>query len=642
MRREILLRVILLSLTGCCRFTSHCGWAIAQEREVERGELRLLEQRELLEEEGVLEPPDWELLYTLSLGTIAPDSIGFSLLEKAKIIDPFERAVLLSYIEREGAITSSTQLYSIDGLEHNRVKEFLPFLTFTKRRSPPFRGEFLYRSSLVPHLKRGYSPITLEQYNKNPNSRYLGSSLHYNFQFLLGKEGHYRAVVTLEKDSGERSIDFFSWGVQFQKLSFCKRLTLGSYSVRKGEGLLLWNGISFGGAVEPLESFRADYQTTPYRSCDENLALKGVAITFGKREFELELLLSHRAVDARVVEEGYTSLLKTGLHNTPSTVGSKGALKQSSVALSVSYNSPNWRVGALLLALNESLPYGGKDLYRQESFEKWGSYKGNIGLNWRGSLSSLILFGEVGVDHLGRVGQVSGAVLKGRNSTLYSITTHYKERGLSTPLSSRTFKGGANNFTVTLSTSRKFGYQQKLTHSLLFNGSELSSTLLWWGGEQNWGNIKLYNNLNLNRFLFRGDYRKSVGRGVELFSRVQLAGAFNRGGGSGLNIHQEALFSNRRKSFTLVVRGGYFNSSSWVCRLYSYERDMLYQFTTALLYGEAINGYLQLVVKPIKKVALRFKYGATYYFDRSQIGTGSESIEGSLKSELKWQLQFKL
>ena len=77
-------------------------------------------------------------------------------------------------------------------------------------------------------------------------------------------------------------------------------------------------------------------------------------------------------------------------------------------------------------------------------------------------------------------------------------------------------------------------------------------------------------------------------------------------------------------------------------RLYLYERSVLYNFSSLMLYGKGIRYWLMARANLGKSLLLTAKIGITDYFNRNQIGSSYQLIDGSSQTDLDLQLRWRI
>ena len=80
---------------------------------------------------------------------------------------------------------------------------------------------------------------------------------------------------------------------------------------------------------------------------------------------------------------------------------------------------------------------------------------------------------------------------------------------------------------------------------------------------------------------------------------------------------------------------------SYFILLFSITYYLLYSFYTASFYGEGTRLTLVGRWNLTRQLALQAKWAWTHYFDREEIGSGLELIEGSDKIDLYLLLRWK-
>lgn len=572
---------------------------------------------------------------------LEPNAITARKMEEIGLLDHFETVMYTGYIEKYGIPFSKAEFRMIPGIDTFKLRVISEFMNYGEGGKPPgIVSRHVVRSSVVPETKKGYTPVTMSDYKKNPEGRYLGNPVMVHWQSRMEIPGRASAIVTLEKDSGEKSVDFLSAGIGYKGDRFLRNLVLGSYTAREGQGLVLWNGFSFNTVYDPATLVKNDYDPVPYGSADENRAFNGIASTFGFGNIIVDLMLSSRGVDARVIPEGYTSLLQTGLHNTPLLRERKRSLRQNMGAATITLEREGFKAGIVLAALRESHLYAGKDSLKKMVASVAGKNRGNLSFHWKGVHKKVILYGEVALDICKSFAATSGISWRFKDNSMMTIDFSYRDKGFSSPMSTIKPKGSEGYPTVTASCKK-----------YLWNGYPLTLQGVI-GKEYHYFSLKLSNpvgskhgitvqgTLGNERVLARVDYRLKGGRSIEMHTRGQMT--MDPGGSLGYNLHQEAIVALPSKALQFSARISCFLAESWGTRLYSYERDLLYQFRTTMMYGKGYRWYVNIRKSFSGRVDFWLKYAAFLYTDRDKIGDGNEAIDGRVKSEIKVQLRLML
>jgi hypothetical protein len=117
-------------------------------------------------------------------------------------------------------------------------------------------------------------------------------------------------------------------------------------------------------------------------------------------------------------------------------------------------------------------------------------------------------------------------------------------------------------------------------------------------------------------------------------SVVQQGSYYSRG----MALLQEATLEV--KPFKISGRYCLFDTDDYASRQYIYEKDVLYSFSFPVLYGEGSRNFILLEYKYSRSLDLWIKASQTTYNDRDSIGSGTESIKGNKKTDIRIQLKY--
>ncbi|MBN1198593.1 MAG: hypothetical protein JXA23_04505, partial [Bacteroidales bacterium] len=107
-------------------------------------------------------------------------------------------------------------------------------------------------------------------------------------------------------------------------------------------------------------------------------------------------------------------------------------------------------------------------------------------------------------------------------------------------------------------------------------------------------------------------------------------------GGQDITIRIPGVFRVIRLNYLL------FDIPYYHARIYLYEPDLLYSFSAPAISGRGIRMVFLLQAGIFRKVDLWVWLGMSNFMDREIIGSGLETINGSLKSEVKIQVRVRL
>jgi hypothetical protein len=572
--------------------------------------------------------------------------------ESLKLLTEFEIEAILDYRKQSGAILSFLEFSLIPGVDPEKLKVLQPFVTFNGDIKPgpaltPMASQTILRSSLVPQKRQGYMPVSKADYNKNPDIRYLGSPIHLYGQTTLDLGEKATLTVITEKDPGERTMDYLSWNVSINKIRIgdkvtAEKIVVGSYSARFGQGLILWNGFVMDSSWDPFDSQRREQGINNYRASDENAAFKGVAASVSWGRLTTTLVLSARMYDARVVSQGYTSLLKTGLHNTTTTVKRKGTLGSNMAGININYSSNSFKVGFTATVDRYLLLYAGKDTMLLQKAAKYQNYYANIGTDWRYVMGKAVVFGELATDISGSPACISGLLLRVSDKTDFSALFKYSSAGYLSRLSAIDAARGGE-LSLKFSIKKIISGKSRVNFHTTLRGKSGKYSLKFEYEPANNIKLEIRGSKYGDKGYVRSDFKFFPRDYLTLHSRGDIS--FYKSAEAitcGFNIHQELIIKTPDNKLALSARCAWFDIPHWENRIYSYEREILYQFRTTALYGRGIRWYLNLKLALLNYAEIWLRYSSTTYSDRDKTGEGLEMIQGPSKGEAKIQLRIKL
>ena len=322
--------------------------------------------------------PEAVSIYTEKLHELAENPVRINSSSEDEIsrlffLSDFQIKVLADYIHSTGSILSVYELASIPGFDQETAELIIPFITLDYK--PKNNSDTLiWRNSII-------SNFSIKTGKKDTTS--LGSDWKIMTMYKF-TAGAFSGGMTVEKDPGEKFLngspslpDFFSANIAYNGSGFIKRIIVGDYSARFGQGTNINTGIRKGISLASQGYMSANDEINSYTSTDENRFFRGVAAELSVRHLELSMFFSINHADATIsqspdssgdyVENFYTA----GIHNTPSLLNKKDAVSVMTYGISFSYNFNNLKVGLVWSENRFSLPVNlrGNDPYKIFDFQ---------------------------------------------------------------------------------------------------------------------------------------------------------------------------------------------------------------------------------------------------------------------------------
>jgi hypothetical protein len=95
------------------------------------------------------------------------------------------------------------------------------------------------------------------------------------------------------------------------------------------------------------------------------------------------------------------------------------------------------------------------------------------------------------------------------------------------------------------------------------------------------------------------------------------------------------------KKLNAHLRLQYFDTDGYNSRIYAYESDVLYSYSTPAFFGTGLRYYVNLQYKVLKDLSVWLRWAQTVYTKEHSIGSGLNSINGNTVSELKCQASYR-
>lgn len=601
---------------------------------------------------------------------------------------------ILSYRERYGNMLSIYELRNMEEMDYQTIALLVPFVYVgdfsVEKRQFSVKNVLKYGKQEVQirydrclQQKSGYRDqpdSVLEQY---PNRKYLGEPFYHSLRYSYTFDDRFQAGFVAEKDAGEpfwnayhKGYDFYSAHIFLKDLNgWLKSLAIGDYKVSFGQGLVISNDFSLSRTAMVTQAERRSNGFRRHYSTNEQDFFRGVAGTIAIHHWDISLFYSYRKMDAGVDSTVFTSLKTDGLHRLQRDWEKRRTLPLQVYGGNIRYALPNFHIG--FTALSYSF---GK--YRMEPTEKpynlfyfRGSDNVNLSIDYMWKNDRIKCYGETALSKNGAVSTLNALQLTPVSYLSFLMLYRYydcryqalfgnafsqgstvqNEQGFYmglrwTPVAYWKISLYADLFRFPWlkygidapSTGKEYmaqvDYVDHRDFSVYFRykykQKEKNQTL----EEENIVQIIPYRQ---HRFRLQGTYKiyapfvcKTAVDGVIYDESVEDAS-------------KGILFSQgvgwRPSSFPFQADGyfAWFHTDDYSSRISSYEKNILYAFNMPSFYGEGIRLAFTFRLDLWKRCSLSAKWAYTRYRDRDVIGTDTEAIEGSHKTDLYALLRWK-
>ena len=597
------------------------------------------------------------------------NSAGREELEGLHLLTDFQIESLLEYRNRSGHILSRVELQLLNGFDAASVSLIAPLITFGQGDSSDDDTYFAGRrgEDTLAWYRKAMAELYIKWWWKESGEEWLGPDFYSQLKFKGDYNNRFKVGFTAEKDAGELLwpgvfgegtavgkawaggktapvVDFLSGYIMANDVHLGGKLKVsdfvaGDYAVRLGQGLVLWNGTSFGAGTTVQGTYKRGAQLNPYTSSDENDFMRGAAATL-KRSFSVgkgvgvTAFFSLKEVDARIKDGKYTSLKTDGLHNTESTLQTRETLGEIIYGTSFQYWNHKVKVGFNWAGYGYDA-HNGRTVQEYNKYQMYDGQWGNFSIDLNAVWGRNRIFLEAACDYGGSLAVLGGMAFRWRGWDCGTALRSYS-RSYIAPYAGAysTISQCSNQNGVHLVAQKNIGGGRKLSCGLdavhypwvRYGVPEESGALkLWCRVERqneplSW-NVKFYGSADTYETGFKcgvkGYLCYDAASWLQLKVRseaVTVEGA-NWGAAAGAELVATAM----RGRFRGILHGAYYNCKEWNCRLYMYEYDLPLTYSSRLQYGEGAASYAM--------VSYKFRRSGTLYLK----GDGEGKVKVGLK-----------
>ena len=643
-----------------------------------------------------------ELFETLLLFYTNPINLNNTDADELRSIFILSEAQITSffdYIRKNGKLLSIYELQSIPNFDITTINRLLPFVTVNdpglnadnrrliNRILSEQNNYLLLRYETTLENKRGYSAK-----EDSSDTRYVGNGAKYYTRFRVSHINDFSIGFTAEKDAGETlewdpaakkyGADYYSGHIQIKNQGRLKNIVLGDYQIQYGQSLVFGAGFNVGKGAETITTVRrSNLGLRPYTSVIETNFFRGGAATVEITDnLEVTAFYSQLLQDAGIKsdtierEDYITSIQQSGFHRTPTEIANRNTVTEKNYGGSVLYRNDNARysIGSTILLTDYEQPIQRADrIYNQ--FELKGDENYVYSLFGDYSWQNFNFFTEIGQSKSGGIGAIGGMVasLSSKLETAIALRNYQKDfhsfYGNAFGESTRNINESGWYWGLKYSFSRKFvvsGYYDSFRfpwlrssinapssgYEYLFRVNYKPTRSILLAGqfrEQSKGdNPSTDEQESVIKFPLEGIKRNYMlsadfpaNDKLSFKTRVQWSTYdLDQNHTEGFAMWQDINLDLGKVK--LSGRMAIFDTEDFNNAQYAFERDVLYAFSVPAYNGIGTRQYFVVQYRPIKKLTLWAKYARTHYRDRDEIGSGLETIDGNIKTDIRLQARI--
>jgi len=607
-----------------------------------------------------------ERLNDLAENPVKLNSSGEDEISRLFFLSDFQVKALTDYAYSSGRIVSVYELANIPGFDKETVEMMIPFITLESKLviNP---DSVRWRNTLI-------SNFSIKSGNNDTSS--LGSLWKILTRYKFSAGG-FSGGFTVEKDPGEKFFsgspplpDFFSANIAYNGRGMIRKVIVGDYSARFGQGTNTNTGIRTGISLTTPGYMSASDEINPYTSTEENRFFRGVAAEFSAKNIELSLFYSKNHLDATIVSSSGSSndyienFYLAGVHNTSSLLLKKDAIYCLAYGIKLSYNFNNLKVGLIWSENRFSLPVNLTTNDPEKVFDFRGDRNNLYTFYYNSFFRKILLYGELSANDNKKLAIIQGISFRPSDRLTINLlfrnynpgyTTFYgKGPGIGSTTDNE--KGVLGNFTF-----------EAARHLFISGGCDVQHFpwLKYRCSAPSWGvrqeikvrflpsekltidasynyRLSMVDNAETQRIpeqdqiitkSLKASVRYSIYDNLTFITRIDYK-IVDPSGSRGMILFQEINYSFRQVPVTLWFRYCLFDTDDWNSRIYTYENDLLYSYSIPALAGEGSRSYIMAKWKIGNFAELRIKYGIT-----SSVTTG-KSMENMDEIKMQFRIWF--
>lgn len=624
--------------------------------------------------------------------TDAEELRSLGLLTEVQITD------LLLHRKQFGKLISIYELQSLTYWDMATIQLVLPFVRVDDRfdqlhitfREAIEQGKFEWytRYQRIPEQKSGYTEVP-DSVLEISNSYYHGNADRYYTRFRYTYRSNISVGVTAEKDPGEEffrgsqpnGFDFYSGHAFFKGGKYIRSVAAGDYLVQIGQGLNTWSGYAFSKTADIFSSKKTANLLRPYTSVDENRFFRGGAAVLGYGNFSLLSFYSQKQIDGSGILDSLfddlefiTTIDLSGLHRTNREIAKKNQLSERVFGNYLQYSSPRFNAGLAYVNQSYSAAFQ-KDSVPYNIYAFQGTQTSALSGDYNWVYKNLNFFGEVSyATHSKAFAQLHGVMMVLDPRVSFSIiyrnydkayssfynngfsegSNTQNERGLFAGWKIRLFPAWTLNAYGDIFTFPWMKYQvdapskgyEWLVQPTYKPNKELEiygrfrQQVRQKNSRDSDGTITPLVDVIQRNYRLNLSYK--VSEAISVKSRLEYI-TINRPDNTpedGWLLSQDIVFRPKNAPFDISLRYALFDTDSYDSRIYTYENNALYVFSSPSYYYQGSRAYILIRYSFLRHCDLWIRYGTYLYSDRTSLSAGAEQINGNRKSDIT--VQFRM
>ena len=599
---------------------------------------------------------------------------------------------LLAYPERYGKMVTIYELKQIEALDWATLSLLLPFVTIGENQVEKWpltvsnlfnygENELLIRYDQCFQQKSGYGELSDSILQRYPNRHYLGEPFYHSLRYAYTFDDRLQLGFVAEKDAGEpfakpihKGYDSYSAHLFLKDMNRLKSLAIGDYKVSFGQGLAISHEFTLSRSATVTQIERRSQGFRRHYSTNEQDFFRGAALTLALGNWELSGFYSYRKMDAAVDSLTFPSLKTDGLHRLPRDWEKRRTVPLQSYGGHLQWATSMARIGVTALGYS----FGRYQLQPVDKpysrFYLSGSHHFNISVDYLLRTDGLKFFGETAMDKQKALATLNNLQWTPASYFTLLLSHRYYDKRYQA-LFGNAFRQGSTvqneqGFYMGLQFTPlpywklslygdwfrfpwvKYGVDApssgvEYMAEVDYTPNAVFSTYLRYKYREKEKNQTAKEN-NLTTLVPYQQHRlryQLVFRPGDWVLKTAVDGVIyqelNQADSKGYQCSQSVAWRPNKIPLGVDSYFAWFHTDDYDSRVSSYEKNILYAFQMPTFYGKGFRLALTVSLDLGKRLSLFAKLAHTHYLDRDQIGSDTEQIEGSNKTDLYALLRWK-
>ena len=640
-----------------------------------------------------------------------------SALEDLGLLSVAQINSLLKYRAEVGPLIVIYELQAVPLFDLNTIQRILPYVTVNKTldQLQETLSAILKKSQKQLFLRWGRNIELPKGFlaDDNETPAFLGDPNRLYARYIQSYGHRLSFGLTVEKDAGEeffkgsnrgRGFDFISAHFFYKNINpRIKRLVLGDFRVKFGQGLIINTGFTPGKSAFVTNIKQSGPALNRFTSVNEQNYLRGFGLTTNlSDEVELTSFASLRKRDGTSIQvdtseldfeiQNFTSLQLSGLHRTQREIDARNTLQQFTAGLSLKYSKNRESIAFNILINQLDRPVGRTPQpYNQFFFNSQGLI--NVSIDYNYPFKNFIFFGEAAWSDNNSLATVNGLIAHLHPKVTFALHSRLLPRNFHSLFGqSFTETAGVNNENgiyagLEIRPTRNWqlaAYIDNWQHPWLrfradapSRGQEYFARLSYtrrrkleayihWKYERKQQSYRLdYTKLDELLFNTRTNLRVHIDNKINsrltLRSRLEwsffsIEESFNPFGqiwyesrfqdqedtdSRGFLIYQDILYKPVNLPLSITTRFAVFDVERFDARIYAFENDVTYQFSIPAYFNKGTRFYVNLKYRAPKHLILEARFAQTFWANQDGFSSGNNRVEGQMRSDVKVQLRWR-